>query len=198
MFRLLHQLMNESHVWTIAGHTFLTEQHAADANRKNSIHVGVAERYGLVTKAGGSRVCRATTSTSTGELRILPKGDGVMVPVLDKETADLKPLPKGTNPLGIPVTSSSVCPSDTPVENFNVVSLDRPIKLHPKAPDVIEVDFDRKIEMTMPEGKIFALEEEATTVAAGWIALQRCELPCGMGLIPIRSSTGWDSGAHGM
>ena len=35
------------------------------------------------------------------------------------------------------------------------------MKLNPKAPDVIEVDFERKIEMTMPEGKIFALEEEA-------------------------------------
>ncbi|MEK7336844.1 MAG: hypothetical protein AAB111_05160, partial [Nitrospirota bacterium] len=53
VFRLLHQLMNESHVWTIAGHTFLTERYAADANRKNSIHVGIAERYDLVTKAGG-------------------------------------------------------------------------------------------------------------------------------------------------
>ncbi len=79
--------------------------------------------------------------------------------------ADLKPLPRGTNPLGIPATPSSVCPADAPVKNFNVVSLDRPLKLHPKAPDTIEVDFERKIEMTVPEGKIFALEEEATTVA---------------------------------
>ena len=30
---------------------------------------------------------------------------------------------------------------------------------------MIEVDFERKIELTVPEGKIFALEEEATTVA---------------------------------
>ena len=51
------------------------------------------------------------------------------------------------------------------MKSFNVVALDRPLKLHPKAPDVIEVDFERKIELTVPEGKIFALEEEATTVA---------------------------------
>ncbi|MFO0733223.1 MAG: hypothetical protein U0361_20105 [Nitrospiraceae bacterium] len=51
------------------------------------------------------------------------------------------------------------------MKNFNVVALDRPMKLNPKAPDAIEVDFERKIEMTMPEGKIFALEEEAATVA---------------------------------
>ncbi|MEP6936369.1 MAG: hypothetical protein ABI988_20900 [Nitrospirota bacterium] len=79
--------------------------------------------------------------------------------VLDKETADLKPLPQGTNPLGIPVTPSSVFPPDAAVKNFNVVPLDRPMKLHPKAPDVIEVDFEHKIEMTMPESKIYALEE---------------------------------------
>jgi hypothetical protein len=53
------------------------------------------------------------------------------------------------------------------VKNFSVVALDRPMKLNPKAPDAIEVDFERKIEMTMPEGKIFALESEATTVASG-------------------------------
>lgn len=40
VFRLLHQLMNESHVWTISGHTFLTERYAGDANRKNSITSG--------------------------------------------------------------------------------------------------------------------------------------------------------------
>ena len=51
------------------------------------------------------------------------------------------------------------------MKSFNVVALDRPMKLNPKAPDAIEVDFERKIEMTMPEGKIFALEEEAATVA---------------------------------
>jgi FtsP/CotA-like multicopper oxidase with cupredoxin domain len=165
VFRLLHQLMNESHVWTISGHTFLTERYAADANRKNSIHVGIAERYDLVTKAGGFQGMPGDYIHFNGRTSHFAEGGWGIVRVLDKETADLKPLPKGTNPLGIPATPSSVCPSDAPVKNFNVVSLDRPMKLHPKAPDVIEVDFERKIEMTMPEGKIFALEEEATTVA---------------------------------
>jgi len=35
---------------------FLTERYAGDANRKNSIHIGIAERYDLVVpQAGGSR-----------------------------------------------------------------------------------------------------------------------------------------------
>ena len=165
VFRLLHQLMNESHVWTISGHTFLTERYAADANRKNSIHVGIAERYDLVTKAGGFQGMPGDYIHFNGRTSHFAEGGWGIVRVLDKETADLKPLPKGTNPLGIPATPSSVCPADAPVKNFNVVSLDRPLRLHPKAPDVIEVDFERKIEMTVPEGKIFALEEEATTVA---------------------------------
>ena len=165
VFRLLHQLMNESHVWTISGHTFLTERYAADANRKNSIHVGIAERYDLVSKAGGFQGMPGDYIHFNGRTSHFAEGGWGIVRVLDKEVADLKPLPRGTNPLGIPATPSSVCPSDAPVKNFNVVSLDRPLRLHPKAPDVIEVDFERKIEMTVPEGKIFALEEEATTVA---------------------------------
>jgi hypothetical protein len=165
VFRLLHQLMNESHVWTIAGHTFLTERYAADANRKNSIHVGIAERYDLVTKAGGFQGMPGDYIHFNGRSSHFAEGGWGIVRVLDKETADLKPLPKGTNPLGIPPTPSGVCPADSPVKNFNVVALDRPLKLHPKAPEAIEVDFERKIEMTVPEGKIFALEEEATTVA---------------------------------
>jgi len=167
VFRLLHQLMNESHVWTISGHTFLTERYADDANRKNSIHVGIAERYDLVTKAGGFQGMPGDYIHFNGRSSHFAEGGWGIVRVLDKEVADLKPLPKGTNPLGIPATPSSVCPADAPVKNFNVVALDRPMKLNPKAPDVIEVDFERKIEMTMPEGKIYALEEETTTVSSG-------------------------------
>ncbi len=53
VFRLLHTLMNETMTWTLSGHTFLTERYAGDANRKNSIHIGIAERYDLVVPAAG-------------------------------------------------------------------------------------------------------------------------------------------------
>ncbi len=165
--RLLHQLMNESHVWTISGHTFLTERYASDANRKNSIHVGIAERYDLVTKAGGFQGMPGDYIHFNGRSSHFAEGGWGILRVLDKQVPDLMPLPKGTNPLSIPATPSSVCPADAPVKNFSVVALDRPMKLNPKAPDAIEVDFERKIEMTMPEGKIFALEGEATTVSSG-------------------------------
>ncbi len=167
VFRLLHQLMNESHVWTLSGHTFLSERFAGDANRKYSIHVGIAERYDLVTKAGGFQGMPGDYIHFNGRSSHFAEGGWGLIRVLDKETADLQPLPKGTNPLGIPPVPGSVCPSDAPVKSFNVVAMDRPLKLNAKAPDVIEVDFERKIEMTVPEGKIYALEEEATTVAGG-------------------------------
>ena len=57
VFRLLHTLMNETMTWTLSGHTFLSERYASDANRKNSMHIGIAERYDLVVpQAGGPRL----------------------------------------------------------------------------------------------------------------------------------------------
>ncbi|WP_447976964.1 hypothetical protein [Candidatus Nitrospira bockiana] len=165
VFRLLHQLMNESHVWTIAGHTFLTERYAGDANRKNSIHVGIAERYDLVTKAGGFQGMPGDYIHFNGRSSHFAEGGWGIFRVLDKPVADLKPLPSGTKSEEIPAVSKSVCPADAPVKTFNVVALDRPLNLNPKAPDAIEVDFERKIEMRVPEGKIFALEDEVTKVA---------------------------------
>ncbi|MEW6544345.1 MAG: multicopper oxidase domain-containing protein [Nitrospirota bacterium] len=165
VFRLLHQLMNESHVWTISGHTFLTERYAGDANRKYSIHVGIAERYDLVTKAGGFQGMPGDYIHFNGRSSHFAEGGWGIVRVLDKEVPDLQKLPSGTRPAEIPAAPSSVCPADAPVKTFNVVAMDRPLKLNPKAPDAIEVDFERKIEMTVPEGKIFALEEEVTKVA---------------------------------
>ena len=123
----------------------------------------IRDRYDLVTKAGGFQGMPGDYIHFNGRTSHFAEGGWGIIRVLDKEVADLKPLPRGTNPLGIPATPNSVCPSDAPVKSFNVVALDRPMKLNPKAPDAIEVDFERKIEMTMPEGKIFALEEEAAT-----------------------------------
>jgi FtsP/CotA-like multicopper oxidase with cupredoxin domain len=165
VFRLLHQLMNESHVWTISGHTFLTERYAEDANRKNSIHVGIAERYDLVTKAGGFQGMPGDYIHFNGRSSHFAEGGWGIFRVLDKPVEDLQPLPKGTNPIGIPPVPGSACPAGAPVKNFNVVAIDRPLKLNPKAPEAIEVDFERKIVMNNPEGKMFLLEEEVTKVA---------------------------------
>ena len=41
------------------------------------------------------------------------------------------------------------------------------MKFNPKAPESIEVDFERKILITNPEAKIYALEEDAAKVSGG-------------------------------
>ena len=116
-------------VWTLSGHTFLIERYASDANRKNSIHIGIAERYDLVVpQAGGPRHLNpATTSTSTDALRTSPKAHGVSFGFTKWSLPHLTKLPAGVLhrrdeiPKALPV-----CPSDAPLKNFNVVAMDYP------------------------------------------------------------------------
>ncbi|HET6370367.1 MAG TPA: hypothetical protein VFG95_04180, partial [Nitrospiria bacterium] len=81
-----------------------------------------------------------------------------------KEVPDLKKLP-GRDV--IPESAKSVCPADAPVKTFNVVAADRALKYNAKAPDFIDVDFDRKLQVSNPTGKIFMLEGEKSKVATG-------------------------------
>ncbi|MFQ5991998.1 MAG: hypothetical protein ACE5NA_06130, partial [Nitrospiraceae bacterium] len=162
--RLLDQMMNESHVWTLSGHTFLTERYAGDANRKNSIHVGIAERYDLVFKAGGPQRMPGDYIHLNGRSSHFGEGGWGILRVLDKEQRDLRKLPGSRQ---IPKAAQAACPAGAPVKNFDVVALDRPYKTNPKAPDLIEVDFERKIILNNPEGKIFALQEDVAAVASG-------------------------------
>jgi manganese oxidase len=169
VFRLLHTLMNESMDWVISGHTFLTERYAGDANRKNSIHIGIAERYDLVVpQAGGPQLMAGDYLHFNGRSSKLSEGAWGILRVLDKEVPDLKKLPAGYSGRNeIPVQAKSVCPDNAPVKNFNVVAMDRELNFNPKAPDLIEVDFERKIQVKNVEGKIYALEDEAEKVATG-------------------------------
>ena len=155
--RLLDQMMNESHVWTIAGHTWTSERYAPDANKKNSLHVGIAERYDLVFEAGGAQQMPGDYLHFNGRSSHFGEGGWGILRVLDKEVRDLKKLP-GTG--DIPKPARTVCPADSLMKRFDVVAMDRPYKTNAKAPDTIEVDFERKIILNNPEGKIFALARE--------------------------------------
>jgi hypothetical protein len=169
VFRLLHTLMNETMTWTLSGHTFLTERYAGDANRKNSIHIGIAERYDLVVpKAGGPRLQAGDYIHFNGRSSKFSEGAWGIVRVLDKEAPDLQKLPAGYSGRNEMPKAQPVCPADAPVKTFNVVAMDYPsMKFNPKAPEAIEVDFERKIQVSNPDAKIYALEEEASKVAAG-------------------------------
>ncbi|WP_447973410.1 multicopper oxidase domain-containing protein [Nitrospira sp. Kam-Ns4a] len=169
VFRLLHTLMNETMTWTISGHTFLTERYAGDANRKNSIHIGIAERYDLVVpQAGGPRLQPGDYIHFNGRSSKFSEGAWGILRVYDKEQPDLQKLPAGYSGRNEIPKPLPVCPADAPVKTFNVVATDYPeMKFNPKAPDEIEVDFERKILTRNPNAKIYMLEEEVSKVAQG-------------------------------
>ena len=167
VFRLIDVTMNESNVFTVSGHNFLTERYAGDANRKNSIHIGIAERYDLVVpQAGGPRLQPGDYMYYNGRSSKLSEGSWGLIRVLDKEVPDLKPLPNaGFGPNGIK-KPLPVCPKDAPVKNFNVVAIDFPsMTFNPNVEEAIEVDFERKIEIQNPDAKIYVLEEEVSKVS---------------------------------
>ena len=169
VFRLLHTLMNETMTWTVSGHTFLSERYAGDANRKNSIHIGIAERYDLVVpQAGGPRLQAGDYIHFNGRASKFSEGAWGLLRVYDKEQPDLQKLPAGYSARNEIPKAMPVCPADAPVKTFNVVAMDHPsMTFNPKAPEAIEVDFERKIQIANPEAKIYALEEEITKVAEG-------------------------------
>ena len=169
VFRLLQTMTNESMVWTLSGHTYLTERYAGDANRKNSIHVGIAERYDLVVpQAGGPRLQAGDYIHFNGRSSKFSEGAWGILRVLDKDVSDLQKLPAGYSGRNEIPKSLAVCPAEAPVKNFNVVAIDFPsMKLNPKAPDAIEVDFERTIQMVNPDAKIYTLEEDVSAVASG-------------------------------
>ena len=167
VFRLLDVTMNESNVFTISGHTFWSERYAEEANRKNSLHIGIAERYDLViAEAGGPRHQPGDYMFFNGRSSKFSEGSWGIIRVLDKPVSDLQPLPnKAYGREGMP-EQLPVCPADAPVKQFNVVAVDHPnMSFNPNAPETIEVDFERKIELRNPEAKIYILEDEAQRVS---------------------------------
>ncbi len=169
VFRLLHTAMNETTTWTLSGHTFLTERYAGNASRKNSIHVGIAERYDLVVpQAGGPQQMPGDYLYFNGRSSHFSGGAWGILRVLDNEVSDLKKLPSGNSSRdAIPTPPKSVCPDEAPVKSFNVVAMDHVLNFNPKAPDAMEVDFERKILVKNTEGKIYALEDDVQRMTGG-------------------------------
>ncbi|TFG65955.1 MAG: hypothetical protein E4H32_00895 [Nitrospirales bacterium] len=166
VFRMLDVTMNESNVFTLSGHTFWSERYAQEANRKHSLHIGIAERYDLVIpEAGGPRHQAGDYMFFNGRSSKFSEGAWGLIRVLDKPVKDLQPLPnKAYGKEGMP-ERLPVCPTDAPVKAFNVVAMDHPgMSFNTNAPEAIEVDFERKIELRNPEAKIFVLEDEVKKV----------------------------------
>ena len=167
VFRLLDVTMNESNVFTISGHTFWSERYAEEANRKNALHVGIAERYDLViAEAGGPRHRPGDYLFFNGRNSKFSEGAWGIIRVLDAPVSDLQPLPnKAYGREGIP-EPLPVCAPDAPVKPFHVVAMDHPdMSFNSNAPEAIEVDFERTINLRNPEAKIYVLEDDVKTVS---------------------------------
>ena len=129
------------------------------------LHIGIAERYDLATTAGGYQQMAGDYLFFDGRTSHLSEGSWGILRVHDKLQKNLKPLP-GNND-SKKWKRGVVCPSGAPVKNFKVVAINKALKFNPKTEDQIEVDFERKLILANPEGKIFALEGEATQTASG-------------------------------
>jgi len=154
-------------VFTLSGHTFWSERYAQEANRKHSLHIGIAERYDLVVpEAGGPRHQSGDYLFFNGRSSKFSEGAWGIIRVLDKPVSDLQPLPnKAYGKEGMP-ERVPVCPEGAPVKSFNVVAMDHPgMSFNANAPEAIEVDFERKIELRNPAAKIYVLEDEVQKVA---------------------------------
>ncbi|MGV7222579.1 MAG: multicopper oxidase domain-containing protein [Nitrospinales bacterium] len=162
VFRLLHGMQNETHTFVVSGHGYRPERYDPDSRVTNTIHIGIAERYDLATTAGGYQQMAGDYLFYNGRTSHLSEGSWGIFRVYDKLQDDLKEL-EGTR--GILPSKKSACPEGAPVKDFKVVAINKALKFNPHTEDEIEVDFERKLLLANPMGKIFALEGEASKVA---------------------------------
>ena len=163
VFRLLHGMMNETHVFSLSGHGYRPERYDPQSRVTNALHVGIAERYDLAVTAGGYQQMAGDYLFFDGRSSHLSEGSWSIFRVLDKKQGDLQVLPGNEDPSKW--TRGVVCPSGAPTKNFSVVALNKALDYNSKAEDQIEVDFERKLILANAEGKIFALEGEAAKAA---------------------------------
>jgi len=153
--------MNETHTFIISGHGFRPERYDRDSRVTNALHIGIAERYDLATTAGGYQGMAGDYMYYKGRTSHLSEGSWGLFRVYDKVRPDLKVLPGNETPK----SNKTLCPKGAPVRSFSVVAINKALKFNPNAEDEIEVDFERKLILANAEGKIFALEGEASKAA---------------------------------
>lgn len=165
VIRALDQAGNEMHAIHVDGHSFPLERYAAKAQPRNTVHLGIAERYDLaIPAAGGPQQMAGDYLYRSGLISHFGEGMWGTIRVLDKPVPDLQPLGRKE----IPRSTEQVCPPGAPVKTFNVSAIDLPMDLNPLAPALIEVGgTNRNIIAENPQGKRFVLDEELQAVKAG-------------------------------
>ena len=115
VFRLLHGMMNETHMFSLSGHGFRPERYDRDSRVTNVLHIGIAERYDLATTAGGYQQMAGDYLFYDGRTSHLSEGSWGIFRVYDKPQKDLKPLmgsrgilPSKTKPVSIWLTGEKL------------------------------------------------------------------------------------------
>jgi FtsP/CotA-like multicopper oxidase with cupredoxin domain len=166
MIRNLVVAINETHTMHVTGHWFRYQRYNPDAQPRNTIHIGIAERHDLsIPAAGGPQKMAGDYLYYNGRASKLAEGSWGIIRVLDKETSDLRPL-RGHEV--IPISAKTVCPDRAPVKEFNASAIDQKLIFNPRAEgETIEVDFGRTLTIANPSGKIFLLDDDKVRVAGG-------------------------------
>ena len=165
MFRVLHGMMNETHTFVVSGHGYRPERYDKDSRVTNALHIGIAERYDLATTAGGYQQMAGDYIIYDGRTSHLSEGSWSILRIHDELQKDLKVLPGNGEKEFKKKVKKTLCPKGAPVKNFSVVAINKALKFNPNTEDEIEVDFERKLILYNPDGKIFALEGEVSKVA---------------------------------
>ncbi|HEX9756377.1 MAG TPA: multicopper oxidase domain-containing protein [Nitrospiria bacterium] len=164
MIRNLVTAVNETHTIHVTGHWFRFQRYNPESQPRSTIHIGIAERHDLsIPEAGGAQKMAGDYLYYNGRASKLTEGSWGLIRVLDEPSENLQPLPGKES---IPQSAKEVCPSAAPVKNFNVLAVEKGLVLNPRADETIEVDFNREMLMSNPEGKVFVLADEKTKVAS--------------------------------
>jgi hypothetical protein len=156
-------MQNETHTFVVSGHGYRPERYDRDSRVTNTIHIGIAERYDLPSKAGGFQQMAGDYLYYNGRTSKLSEGSWGIIRVHDEVQKDLKILPG--NEAFKKKVKKTLCPKGAPVKSFSVVAINKALKFHPNAEDEIEVDFERKLLLANASAKIFALEGEVKQAA---------------------------------
>ena len=165
LVRALVGSANEVHTWHVTGHWFPMERYAKTAMPRSTVHLVIGERYDpAIPAAGGPQQMAGDYMYYNGRASHFAEGSWGLFRVFDTPQADLKPLP---NREEIQKSAPSVCPADAPVKSFDVSAIDHHIRYHDQAPELMEVDLERKMVLGNPNGKIYVLGSDRDKVKSG-------------------------------
>ncbi len=171
---------NEVHTWHLDGHWFRAEPYSSRSPPTDTIHIGISERYDLsIPKAGGPQGLPGDYLYYDGRSSKLREGSWGVLRVLDGSGGNaLQKLPG--HEMMAPA-SSSVCPADAPDKRFAVAAI------------------EASLPMLGGRGKLYALQQDVASIAAGSMPPQPLTLHVNVGdcvQVQLRNDTAGSVSFH--